>query len=204
MRIDDKPIFVIYRPLAYDKLRQMVDLWNDLAKKSGLTGIFFIGYTLDIENEYDSIKKLGVNAVCSCRMRRHKRGSFLWALRKGLSMLTHTPERYNYRKVYPSLVGMEETQKEDVFPTMIPNWDHTPRSGANGYLFTNSTPKLFQKHAEDVLNRICQKPAGRQICFLKSWNEWGEGAMIEPTEEKGFAYLEALKKLTKDSSLPSE
>lgn len=193
MRIDDRPVFVIYRPLAYDKLQQMVVLWNDLARKNGFPGIFFIGYTLDVENEYDNIKKLGINAVCSCRMRRHKRGSLLWALRKGISMLTHTPECYNYRKVYPTLIGSEETQKEDVFPTMIPNWDHTPRSGANGYLFTNSTPELFQKHAEDVLNRISQKPADRQICFLKSWNEWGEGNYMEPDLKYGKGYIKALR-----------
>ena len=194
MKIDGKPIFVVYRPLACRDLHKMIGVWNDLARENGLPGFYFVGYTLDVESEYDSIKALGVDAVCSCRMRRHKRGTMAWFLRKLLSLVTHMPECYHYRKVYPTLIGKEEAERDDVFPTLMPNWDHTPRSGANGYLFTNSTPKLFEEHAVDVLNKIAGKPKDKQICFLKSWNEWGEGNYMEPDLRYGKGYINALKR----------
>lgn len=193
IKIEGKPLFVVYRPLAYQDLPNMICIWNDLARENGLPGFYFVGYTLDVESEYDSIKALGVDAVCSCRMRRHKIGTMAWLVRKLLSLITHMPELYNYRKVYPTLIGKEEAEREDVFPTLMPNWDHTPRSGANGYLFTNSTPELFKKHVVDVLSKISGKPKEKQICFLKSWNEWGEGNYMEPDLRYGKGYIKALR-----------
>ena len=76
---------------------------------------------------------------------------------------------------------------------MLPNWDHTPRSGYNGNLFTNSTPEIFEKHCEQVLSLVKEKPKERQIAFLKSWNEWGEGNYMEPDLKYGKGYIKALR-----------
>lgn len=194
MKIGGKPLFMIYRPLAYPGLADMIKLWNRLAIENGLPGVFFVGYTLDVETEYNSLKMVGIDAVCSCRMRRHKKGSLFWILRKLISRSFHIPECYNYKNVFPTLIGKEECEKDDVYPTLIPNWDHTPRSGRNGYLFTNSTPELFERHAMDVLKKISRKDDDKQICFLKSWNEWGEGNYIEPDLKFGKGYINALRR----------
>ena len=193
MKIDGRLIFMIYRPLAYEKLTEFIHIWNKLASENGLEGFYFIGYTTDIENEYEMIKGKGADAVCSCRMLRHKRWSLLWVIRKIVRTLSHMPERYEYRKVYPTLIGKEEVEKDDVFPTMMPNWDHTPRSGYKCYLYTHSTPELFEEHVRDVLCKISRKPASSQICFLKSWNEWGEGNYMEPDLKYGKGYIRAMR-----------
>lgn len=193
MKVEGKPIFVVYRPFDYSGLAEMISLWNELARQNELPGIFFVGYTLEVADEYSALKSMGFDAVCSCRMRRQRRGTLSWALRKILSRLTHMPELYNYKNVYPTLIGKEEAEIDDVFPTLMPNWDHTPRSGAGGYLFTNSTPELFEKHASDVFQKIAGKPQNRQLCFLKSWNEWGEGNYMEPDLRYGRGYIHALR-----------
>ena len=76
---------------------------------------------------------------------------------------------------------------------MLPNWDHTPRSGYNGDLYTNSTPDLFEKHCEQLLSIVKGKRKDRQIAFLKSWNEWGEGNYMEPDLKYGKGYIKALR-----------
>ena len=103
-------------------------------------------------------------------------------------------EIYSYKKVYPTLIGEEEMACNDVFPPIIPNWDHTARCGYNGYLFHQSTPELFEKHAQDVLGKIQGKDETTNLCFLKSWNEWGEGNYMEPDMRYQRGYLLALKK----------
>ena len=194
MKQDGKPIFVIYRPLECATIKEMVDMWNTLAKENGLEGIYFIGFTGDVDVEYNEIKKRGMDAVCSCRLRRHKRLSVKWIARKAMSYISHMPECYDYKKVYPTLIGKEEIDNDDVYPTLIPNWDHTPRSGANGYLFSKSSPELFEQHVKDVLSKISQKPENSRLCFLKSWNEWGEGNYMEPDLKFGKGYINALRK----------
>ena len=77
---------------------------------------------------------------------------------------------------------------------MIPNWDHTPKSGVNGYLYSNCTPELFEIHARNTIEAVINKPQNRRICFLKSWNEWGEGNYMEPDLKYGKGYLKALRR----------
>lgn len=191
LRIDGKPVFMIYRPLAFNEMKRFINLWNHLAKENGLNGIFFLGYTLFANKDYEQLKTMGFDAVVSCRLDRNIRHDFGWAIRKFISVIFHTPRRTNYKKLISTFIN-EFDKKNDVFPTMLPNWDHTPRSGVNGDLFTNSTPKLFEEHAVQVLEYIKDKQVDRQICFLKSWNEWGEGNYMEPDLKYGRGYINAL------------
>ena len=192
-RVDGKLLFVIYRPLFFEDIEGFIKRWNKLAEDNGLERFYFVGYTYDIDNEYDDIKGKGFDAVCSCRLRRHKRHGLAWAFRKALNYITKIPEIYSYKNVYPTLIGKKETELEDAIPTLIPNWDHTPRSGNRGYLFQNCKPEFFEKHCEDVLGRISMKAEDKQIAFLKSWNEWGEGNYMEPDLRYGKGYINALR-----------
>lgn len=193
MTCEGKLIFMIYKPLGFKGLDAFMNTWNDLAIQNGLPGFYFIGYTLNICEEYNSLIKLGFNAVCSCRMKRHQHKNINWFIRKSLSTITGIPDIYSYKKVFPTLIGKEEIEYTHVYPTLIPNWDHTPRSGAGGYLFHKSSPDLFKNHVVDVLNKISHKSQEHQICFLKSWNEWGEGNYMEPDLKYGKGYIEALR-----------
>ena len=199
MQIDGKLIFVIYRPLAFNELDRFMKLWNKLAKENGINEFFFIAYSIDADKEYASLKSLGFDAINSCRLNRNTKRSFGWAVRKAIGIITHSPRRTSYKKVIRTLVS-DFDRKDDVFPTMIPNWDHTPRSGVNGDLFTNSNPELFGEHAKDVLNHLALKPEERKFCFLKSWNEWGEGNYMEPDLKFGKRYIKVLGDLKHDKS----
>lgn len=193
IKINGKPLFMIYKPLSFIGIKEFIIQWNNLAKENGLGGFHFVGYSLFPDNEYDKIKELGFNAVCSCRLDRNVKHDFGWAIRKAISILFNTPRRTKYSKIIRALVTKTE-EREDVYPTMIPNWDHTARSGVNGDLFVGSTPELFQNHAEDVLSRLQDKSESNQIAFLKSWNEWGEGNYMEPDLKFGKGYIRALKR----------
>ena len=70
------------------------------------------------------------------------------------------------------------------YPTIIPNWDHSPRSGRNGHILVNSNPKIFSSHVRTVFNTIKKKDKEHRIVFLKSWNEWGEGNYVKQIVHK--------------------
>lgn len=198
IRIDGKCLFMIYRPLAFEGVSKFMKLWNDLAKENGIDGFHFVAYTLNVDDEYDKLKKLGFNSICSCRLGCRKKRNYGWLVRRLISTFTKIPIIISYKKVFPKLIQSFEREHEDVFPTMVPNWDHTPRSGSNGYLYSNCDPELFKVHAKDALEAIKDKPANRKVCFLKSWNEWGEGNYMEPDLKYGKRYINALKEAIKN------
>ena len=88
-------------------------------------------------------------------------------------------------------------REETVFPTIIPNWDHTPRTGNRGLVLHGSDPDKFEKHLEDVLEHISHKPFEHRIAFVKSWNEWAEGNYLEPDLKYGMRYLETIARNVK-------
>ena len=93
-------------------------------------------------------------------------------------------------------IGSEE-HKKHIFPTIVPNWDHSPRSGKEGVVFHNSTPETFGRHVSEVIHAVENKEKEYKLVFLKSWNEWAEGNYMEPDRKWGLSYLETLKKIIK-------
>ena len=88
----------------------------------------------------------------------------------------------------------------NIYPTLIPNWDHTPRSGRHGRVMHGSNPELFGKHVQMILDRVKNKDEQDRIIFLKSWNEWGEGNYLEPDLKFGTRYIDTLYQcLTKNA-----
>ena len=67
MQIDGKLVFVIYKPLAFQDVSKFIELWNDLARKNGLNGFYFICFTFNADKEGEQILKLGFDAIDSCR-----------------------------------------------------------------------------------------------------------------------------------------
>lgn len=194
--VDNKLLFMIYKPLEFPEVKRFITLWNKLAIENGLQGFYFVGYTRNIDGERKRILDLGFDAIVSCRMNNNMIRTIGWFIRKATSIIFHTPRRTSYKKIYPRLIG-EEEKNYNIFPTMMPNWDHTPRSGIKGDLYEKSTPELFQKHAEQVLSLVSKKPKKYQIIFLKSWNEWGEGNYMEPDLKFGKGYIYALRNALK-------
>ena len=96
---------------------------------------------------------------------------------------------------------VQDKEKEsNIYPSIIPNWDHTPRSGRKGSVFHNSSPELFAEHVREVFDAVAHKEKQDQIVFLKSWNEWGEGNYMEPDLRFGKKYIEVLGELKKKLS----
>ena len=72
------------------------------------------------------------------------------------------------------------------------SYDDTPRRGENANVLVNASPQLFEKYFTQLLKITQQK--NRDYVFLTAWNEWGEGAYLEPDTVNGYAYLEAVKR----------
>ena len=68
---------------------------------------------------------------------------------------------------------------------MTPGWDNTPRRDRGAVVLTGSTPDRYE---EWLRAAVRDDP---ELVFVNAWNEWGEGAHLEPGTRSGRAYLEA-------------
>jgi hypothetical protein len=195
LKIGNKPMFMLYKPLDFPDVDKFVALWNKLATENGFDGIYFIGQTFVAQNS-NRILLLGFDAVNVARLQNmQKKRTLLYRIcRKMLITVKPSYVALDYGKNYHLLVGTEEKEK-NIIPTLIPNFDHSPRSGKGGLIYTNSTPHYWGRHIEQVFETIIDKPDNNRIVFIKSWNEWGEGNHMEPDLRYGTGFLEVFGKL---------
>lgn len=201
IKVNGKPLFMIYKPFEFENIKEFIELWNKLAIENGLPGVHFVAHVFT-KNEQDDIDKLyefGFNAINSMGLQIAIQSLYKneRKLKRILNLLFKIPRAFPYSKAYPLFVQKIDTI-EDVYPSIIPNWDHTPRSGKAGSVLLNSTPNLFKKHCQQVFNIVLKKKIENQIIFLKSWNEWGEGNYMEPDLKYGKKYLEALRSVIEE------
>jgi len=196
VKVDNKPLFVIYKPTLLPDARQFMDIWNNLAVKEGLTsGMFFVGHT-NLSSGIKEIIKLGFDAVNVVRIGDCKQDKLFLAkniIPLAKHKLLNKPMKISYADAI-EIFSQSIDYDVNIFPSLIPNWDHTPRSANKGLVLHNSTPDLFSKHIKNVFKSVEDKPEEKQIIFVKSWNEWGEGNYLEPDAKYGIAYLDELRK----------
>lgn len=216
--VDGKPIFVIYDPYKFADVSHFIGLWRLWAEQSGLPGIHFVAQmnttstirrradgTLErvlpnLESSadvYNHILALGFDAINSYGRHRAEM-LYMGKYRKILSRFLRQHfacmpvQKVNYPKVV-SHFFVPEDKWENVYPTIIPQWDRSPRVGRRDVIYVNATPQHFQEHVKHALQVIKGKTEDHRIIFMKSWNEWGEGNYVEPDIKYGHGYIEALK-----------
>ena len=154
-----------------------------------------------IRSDIDKMLSLGFNAVNYVGLWEWKTDNlFLNKLkRRFCSDILKIPYIHKYSDMVRKMSLMNrEYEDVKVFPTIIPNWDHTPRSGTGGYILHGSTPDLFRKHVNSILYNMKNKPQEQKYVFLKSWNEWGEGNYMEPDLKYGLEYINVLSQELKN------
>ncbi|MDR1738421.1 MAG: glycoside hydrolase family 99-like domain-containing protein [Candidatus Symbiothrix sp.] len=202
--VNKKCFFLIYKPFDIPNIDLLLTTWRNLAQENGLNGIYFVALSNYADKEYDKLIKLGFDAIQSYWLpsllsSSHKRPkTFRERLNTKLRKIMHKPKPqsllkiYKYKELIPYLSAPIDST-ENVFPTLLPNWDTSPRLAENGHIVVDSSPELFRKHVKNALKMLEQKPEEQRILFIKSWNEWAEGNYIEPDRKFGRQYLEVLR-----------
>ena len=201
IKIDDKPLFNIYRTFDIDCLSGMTDYFNKRAREEGFAGIFFVGGNtagqtetrkelLDAFYDFEPGRTLKHN-FSRIYMTRYELAT---AFRHGLNLLVKKKileRRIPIKWIIDNIVKRDYEENE--FPGLIARWDNTPRRDYKGLVYTGASPELFGA----ALRALSEKVKGRKndFVYINAWNEWGEGAMLEPTVEEEYAYLEEIKKV---------
>ena len=201
--VDGKPLFVIYRPLEVPDSQRVMDFWRELAVRAGLLGLFLVGE--HSQPTWDA-KRYGYDAAVTIRLPPRRREWVPWS--EPIKKITETylswkrkPAIHQYADIIDSLIGQRVPGIES-FPCVIPHWDNTPRSGANGMVLHRSSPELFRKHLQQAFRHLDNTPREHRIVFIKSWNEWAEGNHLEPDLRFGLRYLEVLREELSQSPDP--
>jgi hypothetical protein len=195
-RIDNKPVFTIFH---YSKeIDKMCDYWNKLAKRDGFDGIYFIfkyhRFLKDEDIRYHYQPHFSAWDNQSLFIRGIYKILDKFNIRKSNRMTI-----YNYDKVWLRLLKYAKTNgNKNLLHGAFVSYDDSPRRGKlNSKIIVGATPEKFKKYFKQLVE-ICNSQ-NKPYLFLTAWNEWGEGAYLEPDKKTGFSYLQALKEVVYDT-----
>lgn len=201
LKVNDKPLFMVYNPQEIPDLVFFVKTFRSLAESNGLVGLHLAATNVELDWDARNFGLVGIKPAV------HKKDSYLKSkskrvdftrrvktsrLSKYYVILFKRPTRiYDYADAIQTYD--EYAYGNLYYPTVIPNWDNSPRSGLNGFVLKNSTPELFKEALQNAKRCVSEYDNENKIVFIKSWNEWAEGNHLEPDLKFGHQYLQAVK-----------
>lgn len=190
IKVKNKPIFTI---LQYDEnIEKMCQYWNILAQKDGFDGMHFIfknrrwfywkdnTYRFNYEPHFDSWE----NPTKYERM--------IEKIKKILNIpsLKHI---YNYDSIWRNILNQAENSTQSEYLGAFVGYDDSPRRSKSGKIVKGASPNKFKDYFSQLIQ--LSERQGKEFIFITAWNEWGEGAFLEPDTINKYKYLSSIKEL---------
>lgn len=188
IKIAGAPVFIFWNNFQKELLIHMREAWSLWAKESGFSGMYFItrddpykdvsGYDalFNYEPQFSGWLNVGFSRRAFHRLK------YLLG-KEGL-------KKYSYDKIWKKILKYAASHPESYYGAFV-GYDDTPRRGNRGTVVLGQTPQKFENYLGKLYN-IAQNQK-KEFLFLTAWNEWGEGAYLEPDTTEGYAYLKAVK-----------
>lgn len=190
-RIDGRPVLSVYRPSLIPDPEMVISYWRERVLEKTGNSIYLIAIQeKDTDMDWSSV---GFDAESEFQPKQIQH--YCRDITKRVQ-----PVRTDFSGVvydYADLVKnrrymLPGNMKKKVYPAVMPMWDNSARRNFRGTIFHGSTPELYAQWLSDVVRSVRQRHnLDEKLVFINAWNEWGEGAYLEPDQEYGYAYLDA-------------
>ena len=188
IRLQGRPLLMIYRAGIIPKAKEAIARWRDLfLKKFHENPIFVMAQAFNAEDP----RAFGFD------------GAIEFPPHKLTTHMAPVNSEFTYLDIdftgaihkYDDVVAVSLREPHPGYPlikTAIPSWDNDARRQGTGMAITGSTPLKYEAWLSSLVKFAKQNPFfGEPVVCVNAWNEWCEGAYLEPDLHFGSAYLNA-------------
>lgn len=189
IRIDDKPLLIVYRPQHLPDPRNSAKIWREYCQSIGLGEIHICAALTHGNREY---KKFGFDSGVEFPPHNldiggsNEKVRCFKPFRGHIFQYADIADGYLRRK-YP--VGSDR-----IFKTVFPSWDNTARTGDRALVILNGCPDNYEYWLSESLDQTRAFNDPSSLVFINAWNEWAEGCHLEPDRRHGPGFLEATQR----------
>jgi GT2 family glycosyltransferase/glycosyltransferase involved in cell wall biosynthesis len=186
LRIDGKPLIIVYRFKLFPDAAATIRRWRKWARDNGHGELFIVGAQTwgEVLSEH-----YGVDAVVEFPPHG------VMPLKPCSDLQVTNPNFTGVIYDYPSIPREKRyltSSGRPTFKTAFPGWDNTARRSDRGSIFHGSKPALYREWLKDlIVHTRTHNPPHMQYVFINAWNEWAEGAHLEPDRRLGYGNLVA-------------
>lgn len=211
IRIDNKPVLVIYLPQRINCYKSMLSYFQKRALEEDLNGIVVISQHL-FKSEDSELEKLidyKIDYEPNCSLNKASNNPFesllccpsffldfyfyrLKGLIKKLSKGCLCKYRtYSYDAIWKYILNRKMNDEKTIAGAFV-KCDVTPRRQERALIFKGATPAKFNNYLKLLIDKV-NREYNKNLIFISAWNEWGEGMYLEPDEKDKYAYLEGVR-----------
>jgi lipopolysaccharide biosynthesis protein len=202
IRVNNKLLLLIYRVDRMPEPRKTANTWREIVKQELNTELYLCAvnnFVKDIDPSvigFDGTVQFPLDFHPDCRLDVKQ-----FAEAHGLE---YEAIRNNWILDYPGIITQMANLKKPpykFFRGVFPAWDNTPRRQTSGAIFINSSPELYKLFLKATLSLTRAEHSGdERLVFINAWNEWAEGAHLEPDQRYGMRWLEATREAMNEAT----
>lgn len=188
IRAEGRPLFILYRPDVVPNMASALEVWRSKFEQRHEERPIILmaqgfGNTDPRDYGFDGAIEFPPHKVASNLPKMNESLRFFDA--------TFTAPVHQYDDVVSASIS-EAPPNFPLIKTIFPSWDNDARRQGHGMVVAASTPKKYERWLDEALRFAKKSPAfGESFVFVNAWNEWAEGAYLEPDVYYGGAYLNA-------------
>jgi glycosyl transferase family WbsX len=203
--VEGKPVFLIYRVGSITNVNEMIKTWRQLAVEAGLPGLHIVTMLTSFADS-SNIKNVDIDATCEffpTNAFRPKRLDLLWGgfkmglhlrvLKRFTPFVKNRVIRVDYDYIWKRILKTKKIFSPQ-YRGAFTAWDNSPRKGKKGVIMHNATPDRYQYWLTKQIERVLADDTQDPLLFVNAWNEWAEGAYMEPDKTFDHGFLEATRK----------
>lgn len=193
IRIHNKPLVLVYRPNLLPSALETAGCWRKWCRENGI-GEIFLAYVQSFESV--DPEKYGFDAAIEFppNYPLDSEGPAPTMVTSNISdkLQSFTGKIFDWSDFVERSKGISKS-KYTLFRAVNPSWDNTARRKNDGTIFYNSNPLGYQQWLFNSISHTVSSNDDEEnnIVFVNAWNEWAEGAHLEPDQRYGYSYLEA-------------
>ncbi|KPY14201.1 glycoside hydrolase family 99-like domain-containing protein [Pseudomonas savastanoi] len=190
IKIGGRPVLYIYRPSSIPDPQQYVNIWNKICAQHGIPPLYI---TAILTRGAHDPRDYGMDGALE-RVLHDWTGGNAPEIKDSLQKYWPVNGSVlDYGDVAAYYAGQDAPKEFEYFRSLVPTWDNTARYGSESYVVHESTPEKFQGWLEQsIAFTKANLPEDRHLVVINAWNEWAEGAHLEPDTYSGYAYLNSV------------
>jgi lipopolysaccharide biosynthesis protein len=187
LRTDGKPILLVYRPALLPEPKATAQRWRQWCRDNGI-GDIHLGYV----QSFDRVDPRDIGFDFAVAFPPNNTTLTPITAAQRLLNPAFKGDVYDWRELASQSIAQPEPNYPLV-PCVNPGWDNEPRRSGAGRVFLHASPRGYRDWLRKAIEIGRKRKGTSSMVFINAWNEWAEGAVLEPDTRLGHAWLDATR-----------
>lgn len=191
IKVGNKPMMCFYSCCRIDHFNEMISYWDSVLKENGFAGLHVVEFINSFNKGDQDIYSNAVvefEPLCTSKYYISPGRKLLRYISKKFSLI----DFLSYDYVWQKLIKKKKDYGKPIYRSCFVDFDNSARKGKKALVMRGSSPEKFEYYLKQLI-RDTHRSYDDEFLIINAWNEWAEGAMLEPTEQYGYGYLKAVQ-----------